>query len=310
MILSEPINQIKLFGLDKYINELIALDSKNNLPNKILLSGQKGLGKSTLAYHFINFMLSKNEDFKYDIDNFEINPKNQSYKTTLNKSNPNLISINFNLDNKPADMSQIRSLITTLNKSSFNDKPRFILIDNIESLKINSINAILKVLEEPSLNVHYILINNNKKVLPTVLSRCINFKISLTNETSLEVSSKLLDENIYNIINEELINYYLTPGNIYKLVNFSNENGYNLRNTKLKDFLKLIIENNHYKKNSSLQHIFFELIEFYFSRINSSMSLDISNKYDYFLKKFSDTKRFNLDEETLLIEFEDIILNG
>ena len=93
-------------------------------------------------------------------------------------------------------------------------------------------------------------------------------------------------------------------------MNFSNENGYDLRNTKLKDFLKLIIENNHYKKNNSLKHIFFELIEFYFNRVNSSMSLDISNKYDYFLKKLSDTKRFNLDEESLLIEFEDIILNG
>ena len=85
----EPENQTRLFKLNSHILELIRLDKKNNLPNKILLSGQKGLGKSTLAYHFINYSLSKNEDFKYDINNFKINPENRSFKTILNKSNIN-----------------------------------------------------------------------------------------------------------------------------------------------------------------------------------------------------------------------------
>ena len=79
MINIEPQNQTRLFGLNNFMNELIQLDNDNKLPNKILLSGQKGLGKSTLAYHFINYVLSKNEEFKYDIKNFEINPDNQSF---------------------------------------------------------------------------------------------------------------------------------------------------------------------------------------------------------------------------------------
>ena len=37
----EPINQMKLFGLDKSILEMIKLFKNNKLPNKILLSGQK-----------------------------------------------------------------------------------------------------------------------------------------------------------------------------------------------------------------------------------------------------------------------------
>ena len=62
----EPINQTKLFGLDRFINEFIDLENNNNLPNKILLSGYKGIGKSTLAYHLINYILSKDEKFNYD----------------------------------------------------------------------------------------------------------------------------------------------------------------------------------------------------------------------------------------------------
>ena len=148
MINIEPQNQTRLFGLNNFMNELIQLDNDNKLPNKILLSGQKGLGKSTLAYHFINFILSKNEKFNYNLEKFEIHPENRSFKTMLNKSNLNFFLIDVNLENKFIDINQIRNLISNLNKSSLNNKPRFILIDNIEFLNVSSINALLKILEE------------------------------------------------------------------------------------------------------------------------------------------------------------------
>ena len=178
MIESEPRTQTQLFGLDKYITNLIELFENGKLPNKLLLSGQKGVGKCTLAYHLINYVLSKDEEFPYNLDNFEINSNNHSYKTLSNKSNINFFIIDITSDEKSIDINQIRELKTKLNKSSFNNKPRFILIDNIEYLNISSINALLKILEEPSFNLHFILINNNKKVLKTLLSRCINYKIS------------------------------------------------------------------------------------------------------------------------------------
>ena len=58
-----PKNQLKLYGLNDYIDNLISLYQNNLLPNKILLSGSKGIGKCTLSYHFINYVFSKNEDF-------------------------------------------------------------------------------------------------------------------------------------------------------------------------------------------------------------------------------------------------------
>ena len=310
MIDNLPINQTKLFGLDKFIIELIKLDENNKLPNKILLSGQKGLGKSTLAFHFINYVLSKNEEFNYSIDNFEIHPENHSFKTLLNKSCPNFFLIDVNLENKSIDINQIRDLISNLNKSSLNNKPRFVLIDNIEFLNKSSINALLKVLEEPSINIHFILINNNKKILPTLLSRCINFKISLNNKECREICNNLLGKKIDEIINNDLINYYSTPGNIINLIKFGFDHKYDLKALRLKEFLKLIIENDHYKKDISIKYIIFDLIEFYFTKANMNMSSKIYDKYNYFLKRISDTKNFNLDEESLFIEFEDKILNG
>ena len=306
----KPINQTKLFGLDNFFFEFVNLFEKNNLPNKILLSGQKGLGKSTLAYHFINYVLSKNEEFGYDIKNFEININNRSFKTTINKSNLNLFLIDTDPEKKTIDISQIRNLISNLNKSSLNTKPRFVLIDNVEFLNTNSVNALLKIIEEPNHNVHFILINNDKKVLPTLSSRCINFKIYLNYEDILTISNKLLDGKLNETINKDLINYYLTPGNIYNLAKFGENNKYKLIDLDLKNLLKLIIKENHYKKDLLIKDFVYDLVEFYFRKINFNFSSNIYKKYSYFLKRISDTKRFNLDQESLFIELEEEILNG
>ena len=304
----KPFNQTKLFGLDKYINELIKLKNLDKLPNIILLSGQKGLGKSTLAYHFINYVLSKNEDYNYDQNRFIINPENRSFKTILNKSNTNLTSIDINDDKKFIDIAQIRELISNLKKSSLNDKPRFVLIDNIEFLNINSVNSLLKVIEEPSHNVYFILINNNKRIIHTLLSRCINFKISLSHKESLEIAQSLIGTNLDELINKDLVNYYFTPGNIFHLINFAKKNSYDLKNFTLKDFLEVVINNGDFKKNSSIEYLIFDFVEFYFSKINASLNIHL--KYQYFIKKINDTKKFNLDYESLFMEFKEKILNG
>ena len=306
----EPINQIKLYGLGAYLNELIRLYKNKIYPNKILLSGQKGIGKSTLAFHFINYVLTLNENFKYDIQNLNINIESSEFKTIQNKSNTNLILIDANAEKKTIDIDQIRQLIINLNKSCFNQKPRFVLIDNIELLNINSVNALLKVLEEPNKNINFILIHNNKKIPSTLLSRCINFKISLGNNDYLKISNQLLNDDLENLISKDLINYYFTPGEIYHLVQFSIQNKYDLSNIDLKSFLKILIKEGHYKKNNFINQMMYNLIELYFRKLNSSFSNLINEKYSYFVKRISDTKTYNLDKESLFMEFNEEILDG
>jgi DNA polymerase-3 subunit delta' len=302
----KPSNQLSLYGLDNFFREFIELYNKNKLPNKILLTGSKGIGKSTISYHIVNFVLSNNEDYSYDLINHKINDRNKSFKLIQNNTSPNFILIDVPLEKKMIDISQIRNMILNLNKSSFNSKPRFILIDNIEYLNLNSINALLKILEEPNDNTYFFLINNNKYILPTLKSRCLNFKISLSNEETIRISNKLINDNIYNHINENLIDYYSTPGQIYKLIKFSNENNIDLTKLDLKNFLNLIINENYYKKENPLKNIVYDLIELFLSTRTDLINSEISSN---FLKRINDTKKFNLDEESLFIEFKSKILN-
>lgn len=302
-----PNNQTRLYGIKNYLIELINLYKNKKFPNKILLSGQKGIGKCTLAYHLINYILSIDEYNNYDVKNFLINKENRSYKLIKNGSNMNFVLIDVLAEKKNIDISQIRNLISNLNKSSFNSKPRMILIDNIELLNINSINALLKIVEEPNEGIFFILINNNKNILETLKSRCLNFKISLSHKESLEVINQLLDTNVYDLINKDLLSYYFTPGQIYNLINLSYKHNIELHKLNLNNIILFLINNSLYKKEPSFRIFLCEFIEYYFL---TNSTLVNTNFYNNFLKKIDFVKRFNLDDESLFLEFKSKVLNG
>tara|TARA_Y100000591_G_scaffold97519_1_gene82707 strand:- start:559 stop:1479 length:921 start_codon:yes stop_codon:yes gene_type:complete len=301
-----PINQINLYGLENKLDDLYYLFKQNRLPNKILLSGQKGCGKATMAFHLINRILSENEEYSYNVKNYQINNKNRSFRLIQNFTNPNFHLVDILPDKKIIDINQIRSLILDLNKSSFNSKPRFVLIDNIEFLNLSSVNALLKILEEPNDNIYFILINNGKKILDTLKSRCLDFKISFSNAKSIEISNKLLEKNLFELINKNLINYYFTPGNVLNLIKFANENSLDLKDIDLKNFLIILINKCYYKKETIIKYLIYDFLELF---IRNCSDYIYSNKYNYFLKRIHELKKYNLDDESFFIEFETKILN-
>ena len=61
----KPNTQSFLFGYDNLFRDMVKLYENKKLPNKILFSGLKGIGKATFAYHLINYIFSKNEEIKY-----------------------------------------------------------------------------------------------------------------------------------------------------------------------------------------------------------------------------------------------------
>ena len=309
----KPSENTKLYGMNYFFNEILNLYNNEKMPTKILLSGKKGLGKSTLAYHIINCILSNNEDFKYDNENFIIDKNNSSFKLLKNNSHPNFYLIDLLNDKKNIDVKQIREMIRYTNKSSFNNMARFILIDNIENLNKNSVNALLKVIEEPNDNIFFILINNSeKKILPTLKSRCLLFRINFTFKESINVANQILETNILDIVNHDLINYYNTPGENIDLINFSRDKNIDLKSYTLISFLNLLIDNGYYKKNKSVKLLLINFIELFFlkeyklSRAKNSLLIFYHN----FINKVHNTEKFNLDEESLFLEFKSKLLNG
>ena len=310
---SKPILQTKIFGFKEKFNEIINLFNINKLPNQILFSGSRGVGKSTLAYHIINYIFSKNENYTYNLELNEINILNKSFKLVNNGTHPNFFLIDLNDNKKNIEISQIRKMIDYTNKSSFNDRPRFVLIDNVEHLNISSVNALLKVIEEPNDNLFFILIHNNKKsLIKTLKSRCLLFKINLTFNESISITNQLLNINLFDLINNDLINYYNSPGDYVNLVKFFEENKINLKEFNLREFLIFLIDEAHYKKNNFIKSNIFNFIELYFLKIfHQSINKNIFiSFYAKFIRKIDDVRKYNLDYESLFIEFKSKFLNG
>ena len=307
----EPSENTSIYGYKYFFNEIIQLYNNRKMPNKILLSGKKGSGKSTFAYHLVNFFLSKDEELKYDLIENKINSENKSFKLLQNNSHPNFYLIDLLAERKNIDVAQIRGMISYTNKSTFNNQDRFIVIDNVEYLNKNSINALLKIIEEPNENIYFILINNSEKnMLPTLKSRCITFKIHFSFDETVNICNQILNQNILNELNHDLINYYCTPGEIIKLVQFAEEKQINLKDHDVSSIISLIIENTYYKKNIFIKNLLINFIELfllkrYKTSNNKNFLLDF---YQNFIQKINNTEKFNLDEESLFLEFKSKIL--
>ena len=307
----EPSENTSIYGYKYFFSEITELYNNRKMPNKILLSGKKGSGKATFAYHLVNFFLSKNEEFKYNLTENKINPENKSFKLLQSSSHPNFYLIDLLAEKKNIDVAQIRGMISYTNKSTFNNQDRFIMIDNVEYLNKNSINALLKIIEEPNENIYFILINNSEKnMLPTLKSRCITFKIHFSFDETVNICNQILNQNILNELNHDLINYYCTPGEIIKLVQFAEEKQINLKDHDVSSIISLIIENTYYKKNIFIKNLLINFIElFLLKRYKTSNNKNLLlNFYQSFIQKINNTEKFNLDEESLFLEFKSKIL--
>ena len=308
-----PNNQKKLYGYNNEFTELVKLYKNKKLPSKIFLTGPKGIGKATMAYHLINYIFSSKEEYQYDLSNLEINNLNKSYKLLLNNTHQNFHLVDIMEDKKVIEISQIRQMINYSTKSTFNNNERIILIDNVENLNLNSLNSLLKIVEEPNENTLFILIfDSNKNILNTLKSRCLKFNLYLSFSQSVEITNKILNSNILDLISEDLFHYYNTPGDFINLINFANSLNLNLKEFDLKKFLIHLIDAGYYKNNTFIKNNIYKYIELYLLKLmkGSTSKNKINILYNESIKKIANMKKYNLDQESIMIDLKTKLFNG
>ena len=309
--MSEVIFSKELSTFKKEIDFISNLYINGRLPQTILFSGEKGIGKLNVAYHLINFILSKNEDNEYCLTTNKINSNNKTYNLLIKNIHPNLFLISLKDKKKNIDIEQIKNMKNFLNITSFSNKPKIVLIDGSEYLNLSSSNSLLKSLEENLNNVFFILVHDTKKnLLTTIKSRCIQFKFFLNNKDREKRINEILN-NQFNDLSPDFKNKYISPLFFKSLLEYCNKNNLQINKINLDTLLSDILKKKDYKKNEFVLKNFFLLVQlFLYKKIKKEQN---NNRYFYLLKyftqRFDDVIKFNLDFESYVLEFKNTIYN-
>lgn len=295
-----PFNNNYFIGHDDIIELLRKMHNNKKWHHALLFSGKEGIGKQTLAFRLAYNILNHNNDIfaKPDYNNSVAKQMAQNihsnflyigktYDETTKKIKTN-ISIN--------EIIKIQKFLT-YNKNDY----QIILIDSIDDLTINSANSLLKILEEPPKNTIFFLLSHEQKpVLPTIKSRCVNLNfLPLTNEQILKALENCLISADYSIEKAQQIltnavgsvrmaaKLYLTKTSLNLNEIFSNSN-LNLKNfIDSTDYL--------YLKEELLTYVANKAIE----ALNKNL-LAYANKLSLFwqeiMKKLIIIENYNLDK--------------
>ena len=301
-----PINSLKLFVLKEHFDNLVKLYKNKKLPKIILLTGEKGIGKFTLIFHFINYILSLDSKHPYDSENLLINKKNDSYKKILLNVEQNFNYIGSARPN-PATIENIRDIKKNFYKSSLNNQPRFTILDDVELMNTNAANALLKLIEEPSVYDYFLLINNKKQnMIETLRSRSIEVKVFLGREEKNKIFD-LLQESFK--IENNFLNKHLeltTPGMLIKFSDLLATTKINEEESFDNMILKFLLQFKKTKNILCLDLINF-LLDIKFSKLtkeNNANQLEILETKNKLTDLVNQYRKFNLNSNTVLNQFK------
>ena len=192
-----------LIGQKTLVQILTNAITTNRIANAYLLTGVRGVGKTTTARLIA---MSLNCENKKE-DNCE--PCGSCESCQSIRSDHNLDVIEMDAASKTG-VDDVREIIDNVKYKPVNCKFKIFIIDEVHMLSKSAFNALLKTLEEPPEHVKFIFATTEVKKIPvTILSRCQRFDLK-------RVESKDLIEHLKKI--SELEKVKIDEGAISLLV--------------------------------------------------------------------------------------------
>lgn len=199
IFVTEPITprtNTQLFGHEQTEAMLLRDLAAGKLAHGLIFSGQRGIGKATLAYRFARALLSGRGDM-------QLPPEHPIFHRIVANSHADLLVIELLYDPKKEEyaneisVEQSRSIAQALSLTPAEGQWRVVIIDSADNLNSNSANAILKILEEPPPQTILMLIAHNVgKLLPTIRSRCRIIPLKPLSKENFSLAMRLIEPEI------------------------------------------------------------------------------------------------------------------
>ncbi len=173
----EPRFSEKLYGHTEALAAMLSDWREGTLAHGWLISGAKGTGKATLAYHFARAVLSG------DAPEY-ITSEHKVFRRVAALSHADLLVVEPKFDEKKDEkareisVEQAREIAQFLSLTAGESAWRVVIIDAVDELNVAGANAILKILEEPPSQSVILLVSHNPgRLLPTIRSRCRSLRL-------------------------------------------------------------------------------------------------------------------------------------
>ena len=148
------------------VSALISDFEQNRMPAALLITGEVGIGKKTLAELLAKGILCRSEGERPC-------EKCKSCKRCAQGTHADLLMPAENPSRKSIGVEELRRVLDALTRHSFEGGARVVLIREAHRMTPQAQNCILKSLEEAEQGTHFILIADSEAaVLPTIRSRC------------------------------------------------------------------------------------------------------------------------------------------
>jgi len=152
---------------------LAAMRNQDRLPHALLLLGQPGAGQFELGLWLAAYLLC-------DQKGASACGTCAGCRLFLAGTHPDFYAVGIEPDKTVIRVEQIRDLSESFWLKSYRGRSKVALVDPSDAMNINSFNALLKTLEEPSDNTYLILTASRSDRLPhTIVSRCARIRLPL-----------------------------------------------------------------------------------------------------------------------------------
>lgn len=226
-----------LVGNLRVRESVLATIKGNKIPHALIIEGDKGTGRHTLASYITLAAVCEAED----------KPCEECTACRIAKggNHPDIAVVAPEEGKKNISVAQVRKVREDTFVKPHRAGKKVFIIDGADLMNEQSQNALLKILEEPPENVVFILIAESKSaLLETVISRCVCISLSAPDfDTSKEYIKSL------GKYNEEEINIALaeTDGNIGKAFDILEGDSSSEFKTLTGKFLSYMLDGNEFE---------------------------------------------------------------